>query len=339
MKHSNLAIFIPHLGCPHRCSFCDQHCISGSTHAPSPEEVAALCREALPAVKDPANTQIAFFGGSFTALPRAYMLRLLEAVQPFLRTGQAAGIRISTRPDAMDEETAALLHAYGVTAVELGAQSLSDAVLAANRRGHTAREVYRAAACIRAQGMELGLQMMTGLYGSTPETDLATGRECLSMQPDTMRIYPTVVLAGTALAKLYASGAYRMMPLSDMIDLCAQLLELFYGVGIRVIRCGLHAQDGISESRVAGYYHPAFRELCESRMLLRRMQDQTGTPQPGHTYVFRVHPSWLSRGIGHQGVNRAWFAHRGAGLRLIQDPACGMGVCIRDTGKETLACT
>lgn len=339
MKHKNLAVFIPHLGCPHRCSFCDQQCISGSVHAPSPAEVAALCRDALPRMGDPAHSQIAFFGGSFTALPRDYMCRLLEAVQPFLRAGLAAGIRISTRPDYMDGETAALLASYGVTAVELGAQSLSDPVLEMNERGHTAQDVYRAAACVRAQGMELGLQMMTGLYGSTPEADLATGRGCIAMQPDTVRIYPTVVLPGTGLAARYAAGVYPMMPFSDMIDLCARLLEEFYAAGIRVIRCGLHAQDGVSGSRVAGYYHPAFRELCESRMLLRRMQAQIGTVEKGHTYMFRVHPGALSRGIGHKGCNRAWFAQQGTGLGLIQDPACGLHVCIRDTGKETLACT
>ena len=161
---------------------------------------------------DPAHTQIAFFGGSFTALPRDYMLGLLEAVQPFLRDGLAGGIRLSTRPDYMDRETAALLASYGVTAVELGAQSLWDPVLEVNERGHTARDVYRAAACVRAQDMELGLQMMTGLYGSTPETDLATGRGCIAMKPDTMRIYPTVVLPGTRLARLYADGAYPMLP-------------------------------------------------------------------------------------------------------------------------------
>lgn len=344
MKHKNLAIFIPHLGCPHRCSFCDQHCISGSVHAPSPEEVTALCRNALPSMGDSAHTQIAFFGGSFTALPRDYMLELLEAVQPFLRDGLAGGIRISTRPDYMDRETAALLASYGVTAVELGAQSLWDPVLEVNERGHTARDVYRAAACVRAQGMELGLQMMTGLYGSTPETDLATGRGCIAMKPDTMRIYPTVVLPGTRLARLYAEGAYPMLPLSDMIDLCARLLEECAAAGIRVIRCGLHAQDGVSENRIAGYYHPAFRELCESRRLLRRMQAQINTPEPGHIYVFRVHPAALSRSIGHKGCNRAWFAQQGAVLRLIQDPACGMEECIWEPGasvhrKETLACT
>ncbi|WP_308753821.1 radical SAM protein, partial [uncultured Anaerotruncus sp.] len=174
MRHANLAVFVPHAGCPRRCSFCSQKSISGAREAPTGESVSALCAESARSLAGAdTDAEIAFFGGSFTAIDRAYMLELLEAAAPFVG-GAFRGIRVSTRPDAVDGEVLDLLRRYGVTAVELGAQSMDDGVLMKNRRGHTAADVERAARLVREAGFELGLQMMTGLYGSDEARDFRT---------------------------------------------------------------------------------------------------------------------------------------------------------------------
>ncbi|MEG2073436.1 MAG: radical SAM protein, partial [Angelakisella sp.] len=162
----NIAIFVPHSGCPQQCSFCNQKTISGTQNPPTGEEAAQLCKDALAGLPThQGQVEIAFFGGSFTAIPREYMMELLAAVQPYLSDSRVKGIRLSTRPDAIDRRRLDILQSYGVTAIELGAQSMDDRVLAMNRRGHTAQSVRDASALIKEYGFSLGLQMMTGLYG------------------------------------------------------------------------------------------------------------------------------------------------------------------------------
>ena len=189
MKHANLAFFVPHLGCPQRCSFCDQHAITGGAKQPTPRQVEETCRNAADKLGDNVqNTQIAFFGGSFTAIPQGVMVPLLEAAQKAMAEYGFQGIRCSTRPDAIDRNKLELLARYGVKAVELGAQSMDDRVLRLNRRGHTAAQTVEAAGLIRKFGMELGLQMMTGLYGDTDEAALETAHSFVALVADTARI-------------------------------------------------------------------------------------------------------------------------------------------------------
>ena len=206
MKHANIALFVPHIGCPHRCSFCDQNAISGAECPPEPADVTAACETALQSLGSrAAEAEIAFFGGSFTAIDRGYMLRLLDAARPYVRAGKVRGIRLSTRPDAVEPEVLSLLREYGVTTIELGAQSMDDRVLELNGRGHTADQVRRAACRVREMDFSLGLQMMTGLPGDTPEGAWYTARELAALSPAEVRIYPTVVLDGTRMGEWYLS--------------------------------------------------------------------------------------------------------------------------------------
>ena len=212
MKHANVSVFVPHAGCPHQCSFCDQRAISGARDAPDGAAVAALCARAERELAQKGRTaQIAFFGGSFTAVSRPYMIELLEAARPFLGRGVFTGVRVSTRPDCIDDETLDTLTRYGVTAVELGAQSMDDAVLSKNGRGHTADDTNRASALVRAHGLELGLQMMTGLYGANEASDLMSARLIAALMPATVRVYPTLVLEGTRLAAFTAHRRMRRL--------------------------------------------------------------------------------------------------------------------------------
>ena len=272
MKHSNISLFVPHAGCPNQCSFCNQKTISGSVKELTREEVRATLLEAKKSNLSSPNTEIAFFGGSFTAIKRDYMLSLLEEAKPFLDDGTFSGIRISTRPDAIDREVLSVLKEYGVTAIELGAQSTNDEVLLFNRRGHTKEDIINASLLIKEYDFSLGLQMMTGLYKSTDERDIETAKDIISLSPDTVRIYPTIVLENTHLAELLKSGEYISPTLEATVSLCAKLLEMFNENNIKVIRLGLHSGGNVEEGYLSGPYHPAFGELCESEIYLKNIR-------------------------------------------------------------------
>ena len=312
-RHSNLAFFVPHLGCPHACVFCDQKSISGESKPPTPAEVTALCDRMLP--EHGSNTEIAFFGGSFTAIPRETMTALLAAAHPFVESGRAAGIRVSTRPDAVDPERLQLLAAYGVTAIELGAQSMDDGVLRQNGRGHTAEDVRKAARLIREAGFQLGLQMMLGMYGEADAKLCAehTAAEFLALSPDTVRIYPTVVVEGTPLAALYRRGDYLPLSVEAAVEIAAPLMQRFREAGVQVIRVGLHSEQSLQQSLLAGPFHPAFGELCEGRIL----RDALELLLVGKTEATVLcDPRLLSRLQGHKKANIAYFAKRGVSLTV-----------------------
>lgn len=300
MSHSNIALFVANAGCPYRCTFCNQFTITGEPETAKPEDVAPAVETALRSGTK--NAQIAFFGGSFTAIPRDYMISLLEAAHPFVEDGSVTGIRLSTRPDCIDEEILDILQSYGTEAIELGAQSMSDSVLKLNRRGHCAEDVVRASEMIRSRGLELGLQMMTGLYGSTPEMDMETAQALIDLKPQTARIYPTIVIEGTELARLYREGQYIPQTLEEASELGAKLLLVFEQKGIRVIRLGLHSGGNVEEGYVVGPYHPAFRELCEGQIYLQAAKDALRGRTPG-PYTLYVRPSEISKMTGQKRKN------------------------------------
>lgn len=307
-KHRNVAIFVPHQGCPHRCVFCDQRAISGQSEPPTPDDVRRAAEIAL--ADGETGGEIAFFGGSFTAVHREYMISLLEAAYPYIKRGAFSGVRCSTRPDAIDRERLDILRAYGVDAVELGAQSADDRILRLNDRGHTFAQTERACALIREYGIGLGLQMMTGMYGETEGSAIYTAERFRDLRPDTMRIYPTVVLKGTRLASLYEGGEYTPQTVEEATELCARLLMIFYEAGIPVIRLGLHSGGAVDESFAAGPYHPAFRELCEGKIYLSLMLDGL-SGLPGGEYTVFVAPSEISKAVGQKRANLTALAERG----------------------------
>ena len=244
------------------------------------------------------------------------MLSLLEAAAPYI--DRFKGIRISTRPDAIDNEVLDLLKKYHVTAIELGAQSMSDEVLELNERGHTADDVRTASRLIREHGFALGLQMMTGLYGSTDDLDRYTAREFVKLNPDTVRIYPTIVMKGTRLGELYEAGLYEPQTLHSAVELCAELMTLFERHDIRVIRVGLHAEASLERGMLAGPYHPAFRELCESRMMLARLTELL-CELPQGEYRAAVHPRSRSKLTGNRKSNLIALGERGYQLNIVED--------------------
>ncbi len=298
-KHANISIFVPHIGCPNMCSFCNQRHITGKHSAPTKQDVInAVTTASKSKGFDSANTEIAFFGGSFTAINRNYMVSLLETAYTFVKNNIVSGIRISTRPDAIDDEILTLLKNYGVTSIELGAQSLNDTVLVCNNRGHSVQDVKNASILIKQYGFNLGLQMMTGLYGDSNDIAINTAKQLIELKPNTVRIYPTIVLKNTDLAALYYDNKYKPQTLEDAVDLCSKLLLMFDNENIKVIRLGLHSIE--KDTYVAGPWHPAFSELCYSDIFFKIAKK---TLSEKGKYILFVEPSAVSKMIGQHKNN------------------------------------
>ena len=315
-KHINIALFVPHAGCPHTCSFCNQKTISGVGKRLTKEDIEKAAEIAVKGEYDRANSEIAFFGGSFTAIDRDYMEYLLQSAYPYIEKGYFKGIRCSTRPDAIDEEILNILKKYGVTAIELGAQSMSDRVLAMNERGHRAEDVAKASGLIKEKGFELGLQMMTGLYGDDDETAVSTAEKIIELKPETVRIYPTVVLENTTLARLLREGKYKPQTTEEAISLCGKLLLMFREANIKVIRLGLHSGGNVEEGFIAGAYHPAFREMCESRLYFDYVSDIIKKENIKGKITIYVKPSEISKMTGQKKCNILKLRELGAEAKV-----------------------
>ncbi len=319
IKHANISIFVPHLGCPNQCSFCNQRYIACVSEIPDGDTVHNAVRVAKESSNyNPQNTEIAFFGGSFTAIDKKYMCSLLSAAKMYVDDGTVSGIRISTRPDAIDSEILEILKKYGVTAIELGAQSMFDSVLKLNKRGHTVNDVCVAADLIKQHGFSLGLQMMTGLYGSNDSLDLQSAEKIIELKPDTVRIYPTIVLQNTDLEKLYKTGEYIPKPLDAAVDLVSKILLKFKKENINVIRTGLHTID--TERFVAGPWHPSFKELCDARIFLN---NALGHLNEKGEYEIYVNDKSLSKMIGQKRENIEKLENLGYKCKVFTDKTLG----------------
>ena len=321
-------LFVPHLGCRHACVFCDQRRRSGQRVPVGPQDVVNALRAAAAADPDGAGRQLAFYGGSFTAIPPEQQQQLLAAAQPFLADGTISSIRVSTRPDAIDNQTLTrLLHA-GVRTVELGAQSMQERVLTLSGRGHTRQDTQRAAQLVRAAGLGLVLQMMTGLPGADEAGDVETARQLAALRPDGVRIYPTVVLADTPLYRLWRDGAYRAHTVEDAVRVCARIVPIFEAQGIAILRIGLNPTAELSGGgAVAGAYHPALGELVRARIWLGRAQallSEAGVC--GGSVTLGVHPSCISQLTGQHRQNITALTQQ-YGLRAlhVRAAACAPG--------------
>lgn len=318
MRKYNLPIFIPHRGCPHDCVFCSQRKITGVDTDVTPEEARRMIESFLSTMDaENASAEVAFFGGSFTGLEIATQEAFLRVAAEFFP--RVDGIRLSTRPDYIDEEVLDLLQKYGVTTVELGVQSTDNGVLEANNRGHDFAAVVRASEMIRARGIRLGHQMMLGMYGSTEEKDLKTVEDIISLHPECVRIYPVITLKDTYLEELFKSGRYTPYDIEKAARLAAYAIRRFRESGIDVIRVGLHASEDLEDgvSVVAGPYHPAFGEIAESMIYREEIERKLGEADlAGEEFVFECPRREISKAVGHKGMNKRYFAEK-YGIKLI----------------------
>lgn len=272
VAHRNIPIFIPHEGCPHQCVFCNQRSISGRDGFEE-ASVASEIEHALQTIPSGVETEIAYFGGSFTGIDRNLMLRLLDVAQSFVDDGRVNSIRLSTRPDMVDEEILAILSRYSVKCIELGLQSMDDRVLLACRRGHTAQQAEWACRRVVEAGFSLVGQMMIGLPMSDIESERMTAQRICDLGASACRIYPTVVFRDTPLNRLTETGEYHPLQLSDAVERSAEVLKIFLDRNVSCLRIGLCATEGLtsSEVAVAGANHPALGELVWNELYYQKL--------------------------------------------------------------------
>ena len=270
-KEYIIPVFVPHLGCPNDCVFCNQKSISGQKKNITKEDARKTIDYFLENIQDKeGEKEIAFFGGSFTGIDEKIQNELLELANEYIKKGQVSSIRISTRPDYINKEILKRLKKYKVKTIELGVQSANNYILNRAERGHTFEDVKKASKLIRWYGFNLGHQMMVGLPESTRIDEINTAKELIKLKPKMVRIYPVLVIKNTKLEKEFLEEKYTPLTVVQAVETCKELVSMFNKKGIEVIRVGLQNTDEITDPNiegsevVAGPYHPAFRQLVES---------------------------------------------------------------------------
>ena len=312
MRKYNLPIFIPHRGCPFDCVFCNQRKITGVETDITPEAVRDNIAKYIATINsENSSVEVAFFGGSFTGLELWLQEEFLKVAAEF---GDVInGIRLSTRPDYITTDVIKLLTRYNVTTVELGVQSSDDAVLQNNNRGHRFDDVIKATCMIKDAGINVGHQMMLGMYSSNPEKDMKTVADIIKLKPSCVRIYPVVTLKDTALEKLYMDGNYVPYTTMQAAELAKNAVCEFYKNGINVIRVGLHSSDELDATGtvVAGPYHQAFGELVESLIYRDKIESEVLKDNlMDCTLEFICSKGDISKAVGHKKMNTEYFREK-----------------------------
>ena len=339
MRHVNIPVFIPHLGCPNQCVFCNQRSIS-EHQSFSEEGVRAEIEQVLSTLVPEDEAEIAFFGGSFTGIDRGLMCRLLDLAQTYVKGGRVASIRLSTRPDYINAEILSILSRYSVKTIELGLQSMDDAVLLACRRGHTARKAEVACRAVVAAGFSLVGQMMIGLPGATSESEMQTAQKICDLGASAVRIYPTVVFYDTPLCEMTQHGLYAPLSVKEAVERTAPVLQLFRARAIPCIRVGLCATESLTspEAVLAGPNHPALGEMILGECLYQKLKEkvlQLGLA--GQRIILEVPPRELSATVGQHRCNIEKL-QRETGVTVHRVVACeGIAECrVRPHSQKTV---
>ena len=305
MRHVNIPVFIPHLGCPNQCVFCNQRSISEHQDF-SEENVRDEIEQVLSTLSPEDEAEIAFFGGSFTGIERALMCRLLDLAQTYVKEGRVVSIRLSTRPDYINDEILSILSRYSVKTVELGLQSMDDAVLLSCRRGHTAAQAEDACHAVVKAGFSLVGQMMIGLPGADPESEIKTAQKICELGASAVRIYPTVVFYDTPLCEMAQHGLYAPLTVEEAIERTAPVLQIFRARALPCIRVGLCATESLTspDAVYAGPNHPALGEMILGECLYQKVKEkvlQADLAQKG--IILEVPPKELSATVGQHRRN------------------------------------
>lgn len=303
MKHYNIPIFINHVGCPNSCVFCSQNKINGVETDITPNEVRTIIEEYLEYLPLNSIKEVAFFGGTFTGISFGLQKEYLEVVKPFIESGVINGIRLSTRPDCIDDKILIQLKKYGVTAIELGVQSLNQKVLDLTERNYPVIAVEKAAKLIKEYKIQLGIQLMIGLPGSTPELDYESAKKTVELAPDMARIYPTLVLTGTKLQEMYEKGEYKDLTLEAAVENTVKIYSLLEINDIKIIRVGLQPSEDLRKEGtiIAGPFHPAFRELVEGELFYKFLREIEKIEKKLEVFANEKN---ISKIIGIKGINK-----------------------------------
>lgn len=311
MKPFIIPIFIPNHGCPNQCIYCDQNISTGQTSLPTSPEILNIIDNHLNSIalhsKSFSYVQVAFYGGTFTGLPLSTQENYLKIITRYLKNKKVDSVRLSTRPDYIDQENINLLRSFSVKTIELGVQSMEDEVLKLSQRGYIAERVEKSSALIKKNGLELGIQLMPGLPGDTEDTIMNTSYHMRKIKPDFLRIYPAVVIKGTLLEKLYLKGEYKPLTLQQGINICKKMLLFFQSIPIPVIRMGIQPTETILKQGtiVAGPFHPSFSQLVLSNIFYDRLHSflKQKINSKSSLLTFFTHTSELSTFIGNKKDN------------------------------------
>lgn len=327
-----IPVFIPHMGCPHRCVFCNQTGITGRTgQVPEAGRINRTIEKYLQYKGGRTHVELAFFGGNFLGLPREQVCDLLNIVRPYFENGKIDGLRFSTRPDTISSRTLEWIAGCPVAAVEVGVQSMDNAVLKAAGRGHTADDTVRALALLKERGHRTGVQVMVGLPSDSEDALIASTRKLADLAPDFARIYPLLVLSGSPLATAYKSGTYIPLTLDCSVKLVKKMVYIFDEAGVRIIRMGLQASRMMTGGKgvLAGPWHPAFGQLVRSSTLYDEVVRQVGGPDLPDTakITLSVHPRSESGLRGDKNTNFERLAKRfpGNAFEIVRDGDMALG--------------
>lgn len=306
-RHINIPIFIPHDGCPHNCIFCNQKKISGHSRSPSLEQIEETVEEYLGTIKPGDSCEIAFFGGSFTGIPVTDQEKYLNLAEKYVTKGFVSGIHMSTHPGYINKDILEFLGKYPVKVIELGIQSFDEEVLQKSSRLYTPEEAIKACCLVKEFGFSLGIQTMIGLPGDTFEKSMKTAEMVVELNPDMVRIYPTLVVKDTGLEELYKNNEYMPLSLDEAVLWCSKLVPVYESAGIAVLRVGLHDAAGLErkDDIIAGPVHPAFGELVYSRIWFEAISRELlkyGRTQ-GKSLAIHVSPPYVSQVVGYNREN------------------------------------
>ncbi len=308
---ANIPIFIPHVGCKNECIFCNQRSITGENSIPSFTETDNIIKEHLKTLAE--KPQIAFFGGSFTGIGEELMEGYLKIAHKYVKAGKVWGIRLSTRPDYINEKILEILKQYSVTNIELGAQSLDDTILRLANRGHDSECVKKASEMIVEAGFNLGLQMMVGLPGDSYEKSIGTAKKIVSFGAKETRIYPTVIIKNTALNEMYEKREFTPLSFDEAINISADCYSIFHENNVKVLRIGLPASEHLKESVTGGFYHEAIGEMVYSRVIRNNIEKCEGNALIEYNHRF------LSKVLGQKRENIKYFEKKGIHVTLKEE--------------------
>ncbi len=340
-KHYIIPIFVPHKGCPHDCIFCNQKKITGQIEEVTAKDVKAKIEDYLSMMHEGSSQiEVAFYGGSFTAIPLEYQEQLLDAAFMYVKAGRIAGIRVSTRPDCIDERISENLRKYGVRTVELGVQSMDEEVLKLCNRGHSPEDVINSVGILKEFGFSVGVQMMIGLPGDTEEKAVKTAEALIALRPDIARIYPALTIKSTYMEEMFLKGEYQPLTLDEAVELSKKLLILFESNGINVIRIGLQPTENINSGKdiVAGPFHPSMRHLVESliyRDMLVYLLEKEGEKKE---ITLVINPKNVSELVGLKKSNidyikSKFFIDK---IRISQDKSVEAGTLMLNIGEKSI---
>ena len=318
-----IPVFIPHSGCPHQCAFCNQVIITSQPSSlPDKTAIHQIVTQYLQYKGTRKQVELAFFGGNFLGLAHETILQLLDLIQPYIHTKKIDGIRFSTRPDTICQQTLDLLKSYPVSAIELGVQSMNDAILLSAKRGHTSQDTIDAIHLLKEYSFKIGVQVMVGLPGDYEASLLESTKKVIQLSPDFARIYPLMVLKGSLMEQWYSQGRYHPLSLDEAVRLVKRMYRIFKAAKVDVIRMGLQASDMMEDDSMvlAGPWHPAFGQLVCSELFYDRVCntiDQSPDLLTSEKLVVTVHPKSESRLRGDKNINLKRLGERYPSLKFL----------------------